>query len=234
MNRKSALSRQYFGVMLTLSACLGVTGSLAQEPQQEQQPGNTDAWTSEFTYSDNWKIVSAPPPPGPYQTINVDPRVPGQEDNMPPPSEGSGRPADTAAQVMDRIEAAPPSAGVPAAPSGQMMDSFTAAPPSADVPAAQRMPFTPPAQQTPYGYGSAPGYSGYYRPHDYGQGRPAPMQTYPRVSGYPRPGYPGAGYGPSPRDAAPPAVAEEAIPPPPVYNRMEVPAGSYDYRSGRR
>ena len=36
-----------------------------------------------FTYSDDWGLVSAPPPPGPYQAVNIDPRVPGQ-DALPP------------------------------------------------------------------------------------------------------------------------------------------------------
>lgn len=30
-----------------------------------------------FKYSDEWSLVSAPPPAGPYQPINIDPRVPG-------------------------------------------------------------------------------------------------------------------------------------------------------------
>jgi hypothetical protein len=30
-----------------------------------------------FKYSDEWSLVSAPPPAGPYQPVNIDPRVPG-------------------------------------------------------------------------------------------------------------------------------------------------------------
>ncbi len=29
--------------------------------------------------TDDWSIVSAPPPPGPYRTVNLDPRVPGSD-----------------------------------------------------------------------------------------------------------------------------------------------------------
>ena len=29
--------------------------------------------------SGDWSLVSAPPPPGPYRTVNLDPRVPGAE-----------------------------------------------------------------------------------------------------------------------------------------------------------
>ena len=29
--------------------------------------------------SGDWSLVSAPPPPGPYRTVNLDPRVPGSE-----------------------------------------------------------------------------------------------------------------------------------------------------------
>ncbi len=32
---------------------------------------------AEFKYSDEWSLVSAPPPAGPYQPVNIDPRVPG-------------------------------------------------------------------------------------------------------------------------------------------------------------
>jgi len=29
--------------------------------------------------TDEWRVVSAPPPPGPYRTVNLDPRIPGPE-----------------------------------------------------------------------------------------------------------------------------------------------------------
>mgnify|MGYP000231716245 CR=1 FL=1 len=48
-----------------------------------QLPGITGAQEPPFTYNDDWSLVSAPPPPGPYQAVNIDPRVPGQ-DAIPP------------------------------------------------------------------------------------------------------------------------------------------------------
>jgi hypothetical protein len=30
-----------------------------------------------YIYKDDWAVVSAPPPPGPYRAVNIDPRVPG-------------------------------------------------------------------------------------------------------------------------------------------------------------
>lgn len=33
---------------------------------------------STFRYSDEWALVSAPPPSGPYRLVHIDPRVPGQ------------------------------------------------------------------------------------------------------------------------------------------------------------
>lgn len=37
-----------------------------------------DTGGQSFTYVDDWETVSAPPPPGPYRSINLDPRIPGQ------------------------------------------------------------------------------------------------------------------------------------------------------------
>ena len=30
------------------------------------------AQETEFTYTDDWAVVSAPPPPGPYRAVNID------------------------------------------------------------------------------------------------------------------------------------------------------------------
>ncbi|MGB5260534.1 MAG: hypothetical protein WBO34_08450 [Gammaproteobacteria bacterium] len=38
----------------------------------------------EYSYSDEWPIVSAPPPSGPFRSIHLDPRIPGQ--GIAPPS----------------------------------------------------------------------------------------------------------------------------------------------------
>ncbi len=34
--------------------------------------------TTTYRYSDEWALVSAPPPSGPYRSVHIDPRVPGQ------------------------------------------------------------------------------------------------------------------------------------------------------------
>jgi len=44
-----------------------------------------------FQYSEDWQQVSAPPPPGPYQAVTLDPRIPGQKFVLPP-----SRPVTTA------------------------------------------------------------------------------------------------------------------------------------------
>jgi hypothetical protein len=51
-------------VILAMLAGMPITGFTEQE--------------LEFTYSDEWSVVSAPPPSGPYQAVHIDPRVPGQ------------------------------------------------------------------------------------------------------------------------------------------------------------
>ncbi len=59
--------------------------------------------------SGDWSLVSAPPPPGPYRTVNLDPRVPGQEGS---PAIGNAprflRPPEN---IVPDIKAAAPAAG---------------------------------------------------------------------------------------------------------------------------
>ncbi len=67
---------------------------------------------TEFTYTDDWAFVSAPPPPGPYRAVNIDPRVPGV-DAIPP------LPMDTVTTpnrdyIPAEAMANPPAAGIPA------------------------------------------------------------------------------------------------------------------------
>jgi hypothetical protein len=45
----------------------------------EDQPLQDEEEFKPFVYTDDWALVSAPPPPGPYQSVNIDPRVPGQD-----------------------------------------------------------------------------------------------------------------------------------------------------------
>ena len=41
------------------------------------QASHAEEAETPFKYSDEWSLVSAPPPAGPYQPVNIDPRVPG-------------------------------------------------------------------------------------------------------------------------------------------------------------
>jgi len=67
---------------------------------------------SAFTYTDDWSLVSAPPPPGPYSAIHIDPRVPGQ-DSL-PPLPGASQPPQAWEDVQEITESTPPAAGTPA------------------------------------------------------------------------------------------------------------------------
>ena len=72
-------------VMLAVLAVLPVSGFAEKE--------------LEFTYSDEWSVVSAPPPSGPYRAVHVDPRVPGQ--GIIPPVTSSFEMADPALPSLD-------------------------------------------------------------------------------------------------------------------------------------
>jgi hypothetical protein len=148
-----------------------------------------------FTYSDDWSLVSAPPPPGPYQAVNIDPRVPGQ-DTIPPMSTD----VETVqgwAEMPAEIDVAPPAAGRPAS-----------VPPP---------PMEPPTQYRPGGFGPAPAPGAYdgrmQRPPDY---------QFPQPAGMPDP-EPYSNYGnmpPSGYYRSPAVQMEEEVPPPPVYDAM--------------
>ena len=191
----------FTGILLALIGSLGMSNGFAQDSfQQESEPA-----PSGFKYSDDWSIVSAPPPPGPYYSVNVDPRVPGQEDNTPPATSDF----DSSTEVQDQI-----------------FDSFMAAPPAAGRPATQPAPSRRvPAPYTTYGYSSRP----YGMPYGYAQGRS--FRNYSRDTGPARGYYPPSGS--SPWAAVSPGPEEE-VPPPPVYDRMmgTTPPGPYRYRGG--
>ncbi len=69
MIRKFATGYISLALMLQLSA---------QTVQAEETP-------APYHYSDEWSVVSAPPPAGPYRPVNIDPRVPGPGGVMPMP-----------------------------------------------------------------------------------------------------------------------------------------------------
>jgi hypothetical protein len=172
----------------------------------DKLPDDVTFQPSEFKYNDDWALVSAPPPPGPYQSINVDPRVPGQDSNLPPPTTGlNSLPPATVQRLPGTLgELPPPAAGE------------TGAPP---------MTYGSPARQVPYRYSRPPGYS---MPRERWQGGDVPGQDYYRSPPSPYQGYRSPGYAASPWSSAPPATAEEEVPPPPLYDRMNTP---YPYQN---
>jgi hypothetical protein len=42
-----------------------------------------EAPAAQYKYSDEWSVISAPPPAGPYRSVNIDPRVPGESAVIP-------------------------------------------------------------------------------------------------------------------------------------------------------
>jgi len=58
-------NRCYVGLLLLLGTAFQAQSATAADAEPQ------------FTYSDEWSLVSAPPPAGPYQPVNIDPRVPG-------------------------------------------------------------------------------------------------------------------------------------------------------------
>jgi hypothetical protein len=200
--RHHTLSLRCLGVLLGIAGALAVSDAIAEQ----QPPTATEPQSTYYTYSNDWAIVSAPPPPGPYQSVNVDPRIPGQEDVTtpfvggvePPPVQGEQQPGDFAV-------GAPPAAG-----------SSTPTPPAAY------------SGQKPYVQEPPPGY---YRSPGNNQSWPAPVRNYQQSYGYPRSGYPRYGYAPSPWTNPPAQRTEEEVPPPPAYNQMSVPPVP-DYRNG--
>ena len=93
MKAARSLSNSLFSLLSVASAVLLFTATSA--------PASAN--------SGDWSLVSAPPPPGPYRTVNLDPRVPGSEgtpmiENTP----GLAQPDESRVPV---VPDAPPSAG---------------------------------------------------------------------------------------------------------------------------
>ena len=192
MRRHCAVSRCYAGVVLAIFSGLVQLDAVAAD----QPPGEPGIQSSFYTYHDDWAIVSAPPPPGPYQSVNVDPRIPGQEDVRTPFFSGFNTPPALDEQLPGDFMGAPPAAGTPG-------------------PAPGAYP-----GQEPAGHEPPPGY---YRSRTYNRNRPATAPDYRGPYGYPRPGASRYGYTPSPWNNPPVERTEDEVPPPPVYNRMLAP-----------
>lgn len=156
-------------------------------------PAVAVAQEAPFTYSEDWGLVSAPPPPGPYQAVNIDPRVPGQ-DTIPPMSTDVETVEGWAEMPAD-IHAAPPAAGNPA--SVPAMEPPLQHGPAGHVPAPVPGTFDGRMQQPP----------GYPFPQPTGMSAPEPYTNYGNM--------PPSGYYRSPA-----VQMEEEVPPPPVYDAM--------------
>lgn len=173
----------------------------------EQTPAAADSQSTFYTYHDDWAIVSAPPPPGPYQAVNVDPRIPGQEDVM--------------SSFAPGVDSGPPGAG------DQLPEDYMSAPPAAGIPS--RAGSSPYPGQGSFAVEPPPGY---YSSRGFGMRRSAPVPEYPNPDyRYPQSGSPRYGYGPSPWSNAPGQRSEDEVPPPPLYNRMAAPPPP-GYRAG--
>jgi len=145
-----------------------------------------------YTYPNDWKLVSAPPPSGPYHSVNLDPRIPGQGP-MPSISPGYSTLQSAPRDPSSTAVAPPTTEGEPQGVPGQ------------GYPAME-----------PYGYGPPPGA---YAPRRYDRGA-VPAYNYPQPSRYPaqRPDFrtnrylapPGAYYTPQTRGLS------QDIPPPPA------------------
>ena len=147
--------------VLTLAVLLTMMVAHADE----SAPTTTDNSGQEFTYSDDWALVSAPPPPGPYQGVNLDPRIPGQEDNLQQPMAYPAVPAQMADRMMDRFaNAPPPAAGQPSFPTQRPAQAARQIRPGYN--------YNPQYSQRGYGYGRVPGTT----PLPYGASPPANSQ----------------------------------------------------------
>jgi hypothetical protein len=81
MKPQTLIANTYLPLLLVLS----VGSVIAGEQATDQQAVLPDASDPAHTHSDDWNVVSAPPPLGPYNTINLDPRLPGQKQVEPMP-----------------------------------------------------------------------------------------------------------------------------------------------------
>jgi hypothetical protein len=174
---------------IVLSVCLVQLLATAMAPAEELVESKP------FVYTDDWALVSAPPPPGPYNAVNIDPRVPGQDavppipmveppsmtpmpdlpmpDDTPPPA--AVMPADTKTDIPEaapfRVHR-PPAGRVPSVTGDDGQEIPT------DIPEAAPFPeYPPPASGAPV----SAGHYGRAAPAD----RPMPVPGYQRPAGNP-------------------------------------------------
>lgn len=195
--------REIVSGSVVLSLWLMCVSAVAQE----------SAPSSEFTYTDDWDVVSAPPPPGPFRAVNLDPRVPGFDAIPPLPMGAVDSPPEE--DIPAEALANPPAAGIPATP------------PPQDSPASALDAQQPARPVMPGRTGHvAPSRSGYYYPGPRrypAQTRSAPPAGYSGYRKQPEYGYYGA---PANRQG------EQQVPPPPVYDARMRNQRPYGYPAG--
>jgi hypothetical protein len=157
--------------------------------------------SSEFTYTDDWAFVSAPPPPGPYRAVNIDPRVPGVDALPPLPMDAVTAPARD--YIPADAMANPPSAGIPAYVPSQDR-------PASAVETQRSVPIAQPGQRE------------HMAPSPPGQYYPSPSRYPAQSYSAPPGGYPGYRNQPSYKYYGSPAYPQEQqqVPPPPVYDAL--------------
>jgi hypothetical protein len=205
MSHYGPVSRRCLGALLAIASNLSPVIVVAAG----QATGETDVQSTFYTYHDDWAIVSAPPPPGPYQSVNIDPRIPGQEDVITPFVSGFNAPTDRGEPPPGDFMGEPPAAGLPSPPSTGVYTG-----------------------QGALGNNEPP--PGYYSSREYNQNRLAPAQEYQSPYGYPR--YTRSPWSNPPMQRSedevppPPIYNRMVAPPPPVYRGG--PAPDQIYRRG--
>jgi hypothetical protein len=168
---------------------------------------------SGFTYTDDWAVVSAPPPPGPYRAVNIDPRVPGVDAIPPLSMDNAAQPVrkDIPAEALANA----PAAGMPAArflqdSPASTLDTHSST--AAVTPA--RAGQLPPAPSRYY-YPAAPRYPA--------QTRSVPQSGYRAYRNQPNYGYGSPTY----------RQGQQQVPPPPVYDAATRNQQPYGYPPGK-
>lgn len=176
------IKNKLLGIMLAIPMAQAAAPAISEE--------------APFTYSDDWRLVSAPPPPGPYTAVNIDPRVPRQE--AIPAMTTSGDAAQPWQPLPAEVIESPPAAGTPVYPPETRQTR-----PRLDRDALQ-------------GPAPVPGaYESTMPVPDYRMAEPSRMPAPPQHSGYGS--MPPAGYY---RPQGIQHEQEEVVPPPPVYDAM--------------
>jgi hypothetical protein len=173
-------------ILMLVSTALPVSADEAG-----QEPG--------YTYKEDWAVVSAPPPPGPYRAVNIDPRVPGAG-AVPPLSMDAPGPVER--YIPAEALATPPAAGIPS--QSPVMDSPASNLQGPQQAGTQRR--APSAQG--YGYQAQPRYPAQTRQAPPSGSYSGGYRNQPPYGYYGSPGYQQRGQ------------QSQQVPPPPVYDAM--------------